>query len=73
MLEHPIESDMPYESQWPALPYDAWSDTCTTLHLWSQVVGKIRLATTPWLNYSWHVALYVDASGLTTSLMPGAV
>src|SRR5262249_25588658 len=42
-----------------------------TLHLWSQVVGKIRLATTPWLNHSWHVALYVDASGLTTSLISG--
>ena len=59
---------MPY---WPALPYDAWSDTCTTLHLWSQVVGKIRLATTPWLNHSWHVALYVDPSGLTTTSMHG--
>ncbi len=55
---------------WPALSYDSWRDTCTTLHLWSQIVGKIRLATTPWLNHSWHVALYVDASGLTTSLMP---
>ena len=55
---------------WPALPYDGWRDTCTTLHLWSQIVGKIRLAKTPWLNHSWHVALYVDASGLTTSLIP---
>jgi hypothetical protein len=52
------------------LPYDAWRDTCTTLHLWSQIVGKIRLATTPWLNHGWHVALYVDATGLTTSPMP---
>ena len=61
---------MKHDSAWPALPYDSWRDTCTTLHLWSQVVGKIRLATTPWLNHSWHVALYVDARGLTTSPMP---
>jgi hypothetical protein len=54
---------------WPSLHYDSWRDTCTTLHLWTQVVGKIRLATTPWLNHSWHVPLYVDARGLTTSLM----
>lgn len=62
------------DSQWPALPIDAWRDTCTTLHLWTQIVGKIRLQTTPWLNHSWHVPLYVDALGLTTTLMPaGAV
>jgi hypothetical protein len=60
---------MPHDNHWPALPYDAWRDTCTTLHLWSQIVGKVRLATTPWLNHSWHVALYVDLSGLTTSPM----
>src|ERR1700693_1298661 len=52
---------------WPELPYAAWSETCATLHLWTQVVGKIRLAQTPWLNHSWHVPLYVDARGLTTS------
>jgi hypothetical protein len=52
---------------WPDLPYDAWSDTRDTLHLWMQIVGKIRLALTPWLNHSWHVPLYVTASGLTTS------
>ncbi len=55
---------------WPALPYDAWKDTCTTLHLWMQVVGKVRLALTPWLNHSWHVPFYVTARGLSTSPMP---
>jgi Family of unknown function (DUF5996) len=55
---------------WPALPYAAWKDTCTTLQLWTQIVGKIRLAKTPWLNHSWHVALYVTARGLTTSPIP---
>jgi hypothetical protein len=53
--------------EWPELPYAAWQDTRDTLHLWTQIVGKIRLAQTPWLNHSWHVALYVTARGLTTS------
>src|SRR5262245_59676012 len=55
---------------WPALPYSEWKETCTTLHLWTQIVGKIRLASTPWLNHSWHVPLYVNARGLTTSPIP---
>src|SRR5215470_17833147 len=55
---------------WPSLPLDAWSDTCATLHLWTQIVGKIRLAKTPWINHSWHVTLYVTARGLTTSPIP---
>ena len=55
---------------WPALPYEAWKDTCTTLHLWTQIVGKIRLARTPWINHSWHVTLFVTARGLTTSPIP---
>jgi hypothetical protein len=55
---------------WPALPYEAWQDSCTTLHLWTQIVGKIRLALTPWVNHSWHVTLYVTPRGLTTSPIP---
>lgn len=55
---------------WPELPLDAWSDTCATLHLWTQIVGKIRLAQTPWINHSWHVTLYLTARGLTTSPVP---
>jgi hypothetical protein len=55
---------------WPSLPYEAWKDTCTTLHLWTQIVGKIRLAQTPWANHSWHVTLYVTPRGLTTSPIP---
>ena len=58
--------------RWPELPYAAWKDTRDTLHLWTQVVGKIRLALTPWLNHSWHVTLYVTARGLTTSPIPMA-
>jgi uncharacterized protein DUF5996 len=52
---------------WPELPIAAWRDTSATLHLWTQIVGKIRLAKSPWLNHSWHVTLYVTARGLTTS------
>jgi uncharacterized protein DUF5996 len=55
---------------WPELPYAAWKDTYATLHLWTQIVGKIRLARTPWLNHSWHVTLYVTPRGLTTSQIP---
>src|SRR5262245_59565628 len=53
--------------RWPELPYPAWRDTCATLQLWTQIVGKIRLAQTPWLNHSWQVTLYVTARGLTTT------
>lgn len=56
--------------RWPELPYAAWKDTRDTLHLWTQVVGKIRLALTPWQNHSWHVTLYVTARGLSTSPIP---
>jgi hypothetical protein len=55
---------------WPELPFAAWSDTCNTLHLWTQVVGKVRLSKSPWINHSWHVTLYVTVRGLTTSPIP---
>ena len=55
------------DEPWPDLPYGAWSETCSTLHLWMQIVGKVRLVLTPWLNHSWHVPLYLSARGLTTS------
>jgi hypothetical protein len=54
---------------WPELPYAAWKDTCETLQLWTQIVGKIRLSLTPWLNHSWHVTLRVTARGLGTPLI----
>jgi len=59
-------------SPWPALPYAAWRDTAVTFQLWTQIVGKVRLALTPWLNHGWHVPLYVNARGLGTSPMPTA-
>jgi hypothetical protein len=55
---------------WPELPVAGWRETYETLHLWTQIVGKIRLARAPWLNHSWQVALYVTARGLTTSPIP---
>jgi len=57
-------------SDWPELPYAKWADTATTLHLWTQIVGKIRLTQTPWTNHSWHVPLYLTTRGLTTSPIP---
>jgi hypothetical protein len=55
---------------WPSLPLEAWADTYATLHLWTQIAGKIRLAQSPWLNHAWHVTLYVTSRGLTTSPVP---
>ena len=55
------------DEPWPALDYPAWRETALTLQLWTQIVGKVRVAATPWLNHSWHVALYVTAAGLGTS------
>ena len=55
---------------WPALPFEAWRDTCQTLHLWTQIVGKVRMELSPFLNHWWHVTLYVTPRGLTTSSIP---
>jgi hypothetical protein len=55
---------------WPALPLDAWKETYATLHMWTQVVGKIRMVLTPLVNHWWNVPLYVTARGLTTSRVP---
>ena len=55
---------------WPDLPYSAWRDTLQTVHLWTQIVGKVRLTLTPWLNHSWHVPFYVTARGIGTSPIP---
>lgn len=57
-------------ADWPALPYPEWSATCRSLHLRTQIVGKVRLALSPWVNHSWHVPLYVTARGLGTSPVP---
>jgi hypothetical protein len=60
----------PPATAWPDLPLEEWSDTCATLHMWMQIVGKVRLVQSPWINHSWHVTLYVTARGLTTSPIP---
>src|SRR6516165_466672 len=54
---------------WAEIPYEPWRETCSALHLCAQIVGKYRLARTPWVNHSWHATLYVNARGLTTSLI----
>jgi hypothetical protein len=56
--------------RWPDIPYESWKDSCATLHLWTQIVGKYRLARTPWVNHSWHATFYITSSGLTTSPIP---
>jgi Family of unknown function (DUF5996) len=62
---------MPYcDALWPELEYPNWRDTAATLHLWTQIIGKVRLALTPWVNHSWQVPLYVTACGLGTSPVP---
>src|SRR5271169_6660137 len=55
---------------WPALPLGSWKDTCATLHMWTQIIGKVRLSLTPIVNHWWNVPLYVTARGLSTSRIP---
>ena len=58
---------------WPALPYAEWKNTFETLRLWLQIIGKVRLVQSPWVNHQWHVTLYVTSRGLTTSPIPHGV
>jgi len=60
----------PSPNGWPELPLSAWADTYATLHMWTQIVGKVRLALSPRMNHWWEVPLYVNARGLTTSAIP---
>jgi hypothetical protein len=62
--------DASRDKVWPALPLDAWTDTYATLHMWTQVVGKIRLMLAPPVNHWWHCALHLSANGLTTTAVP---
>ena len=61
---------MPTNSPWPPLPFAEWSETCETLHRWTQIVGKIRMVRTPLVNHWWNVTLLVTSRGLTTSPIP---
>jgi hypothetical protein len=58
------------QERWPALPYGEWKDTRDTLHLWTQVVGKVKLALNPYENHWWHISLFMTARGLTTGPIP---
>jgi hypothetical protein len=63
----------PWPSEaWPVLPFEAWQDTLATIHRWTQIVGKIGLELTTFLNEWWNVALHVSARGLTIGPMPAA-
>ena len=65
-----LPSTLNRRNPWPELPLEAWQETYTTLHLWTQIIGKIRLVQTPWINHSWHVPFYLTVRGLTTSPIP---
>src|SRR5262245_31034279 len=67
-MSHNTVSDLP--ESWPPLPHESWKDTCATLHMWMQIVGKVRLALTPKINHWWNVPFYVSSRGLTTSVIP---
>ena len=60
----------PSTETWPALPYDAWKDTLDTLHMWTQIVGKVKLELAPFLNEWWGIGFTAPARGLTTSTIP---
>lgn len=70
MAHHADSRPSPDKELWPSLPLQAWRDTCETLHMWTQIVGKVRLAQAPLVNHWWQVPLYVTARGLTTSPIP---
>jgi hypothetical protein len=71
----PVEASMTqpaFTEDWPPLPLAEWSDTCDTLHLWTQMAGKVKLALSPFQNHYWHVALTLSSRGLTTGPIPVA-
>ncbi|RAM53436.1 MAG: hypothetical protein C6Y22_00870 [Hapalosiphonaceae cyanobacterium JJU2] len=68
-MVEPVDSTLT-DTTWPSLPVAAWQDTYATLHLWTQIIGKIRLALAPKINHWWHSTLYVTPRGLTTSSIP---
>jgi hypothetical protein len=65
-----VRNPVPESVGWPELPGEAWLDTLETLHMWTQVVGKIRMVLSPWINHSWSVSLYLTPRGLTTGSIP---
>src|SRR6476661_7394729 len=70
MITPPALSENDRGLFWPPLPFAEWQTTAETLHMWTQIIGKIRLALSPWINHSWHVTLYLTSRGLTTSPVP---
>lgn len=58
------------KNKWPKLSYDKGKDTYNTLHMWTQIVGKIKLSVSPWINHSWHITLHLTPTGLSTLYIP---
>ena len=70
MTPEPARSRTSADEALPALPFDSWKDTVATLHMWAQIVGKVRLKLSPLVNHWWNVPFYITARGMTTSAMP---
>jgi hypothetical protein len=70
MADSNVDENTPASELWPSLPLEEWKDTYATLHMWTQIVGKIRLAQSPLVNHWWNVPLYVTPRGLTTTAIP---
>ena len=70
MIQSPSSDGSRSAENWPDLPYRKWRDTYATLHMWTQIVGKIRVGQASWINHSWHATLFVTARGLTTLPVP---
>jgi hypothetical protein len=69
-LPESIKNDLEFKTLWPSLQYEEWKDSYDTLHMWMQIVGKVKLALNPFINQWWHITFQITASGLTTGLIP---
>ena len=65
-----VADTLSHDERWPALPLDAWADTRETLHMWTQIVGKLNVELAPFQNQLWHTALHLTPRGLTTRPLP---
>ena len=70
IADHAVPATLSHDERWPPLPLDAWADTRETLHMWTQIVGKLNVELAPFQNQLWHTALRLTARGLTTRPLP---
>src|SRR5919106_1841391 len=70
IADRTVPATLSHDERWPALPLDAWADTRETLHMWTQIVGKLKVELAPFQNQLWHTALHLTERGLNTGPMP---